>query len=438
MNNCLRIFFLLLFVSCDNELHINDAWDDIPVIYAILNPGIQHDADGSGFSTTTPASNFNGDGDSQDDRNYNHYVRVQKSFLGSEAASNYADLHDSIYYNPNNLEVWVETIDDTGDPSVQITLELMDADTLAGLDIFKEEGLFSIDNHYLYRLPTFSPNVTDLCQGDDNCPEMPVNYKISVLNQLTGDTAFAETNIVEPLKLVKPLSTGSYSILNFVDLLSQVPFIEIYPSKNAKMYTISLRFNYMEQHRDDYLYDVQSGYNLPTTGIVYKYVEWNLGDELASYDQLNGIGNARITKFIYGNQFFEFLKTHISEQDVSNPEFYRYPLYSHWQDPIGDASGVYHRCIDLNITAVNSELYTYLTANAPNYGFNQERPEYNNIQNGIGHVSSRSILNMPNLRINPKTMNAISGGPITRKLNFACYSNSDDYEPDFGFSCEED
>ena len=105
----------------------------------------------------------------------------------------------------------------------------------------------------------------------------------------------------------------------------------------------------------------------------------------------------------------------------------------------GVTAGMYHRCVDLNITAVNSELYTYLNANAPNYGLNQERPEYNNITNGIGHFSSRSILNMKNLRIDQSTMDSISFGQLTKNLNFACYSTlgTEGLIIKFGFDCEE-
>ena len=39
--------FVLILLSCDNELDINDTWTDIPIIYSILDPGVYLDADGS-------------------------------------------------------------------------------------------------------------------------------------------------------------------------------------------------------------------------------------------------------------------------------------------------------------------------------------------------------------------------------------------------------
>ena len=99
MQKYMFIFFIILFLSCENELRINDSWEDVPVVYAIMNSGTQEDADGSGFEPPNPFIEFNYDGDSDPDLNYTHFVRVQKSFLGSESAYNYTEIHDSIYYN---------------------------------------------------------------------------------------------------------------------------------------------------------------------------------------------------------------------------------------------------------------------------------------------------------------------------------------------------
>ena len=101
MKKIFSIFILFVFISCDNELDINDEWQDIPVLYVILNSGTEEDADGSGFGVPIPESNFNYDGDNQADINYDHFVRVQKSFLGDGSAYDYADISDSIYYDPN-------------------------------------------------------------------------------------------------------------------------------------------------------------------------------------------------------------------------------------------------------------------------------------------------------------------------------------------------
>ncbi len=453
MKNQFFILLTLIFFSCENEIYINDEWQDIPVIYAIFNSGTDEDADGSNFLEINPSFDFNLDGDADPDLNYLHFVRIQKSFLGSESAYNYTNISDSIYYNGENLDVWIELIDPsyTGNsPNATTNLIRVNDIELEALGFSKEDGLFSSENHYLYRLPDINDigsfenivDMTDLTQGGD-CDHI---YKIYVVNQLTGDTAFVETNIVEPLDIFKPASQGPLSILSLggeaaIDL-------EIFPSKNAKMYSFSFRFHYLEQHRDDYFYDKNNGNPLPTTGVDTLYVDWFLDDFVVTDpDQLNGTSTNRISKKFYGAEFLTFLKSKIPEQDESEPEFYRYPVNSFVISSGANESGsggsgyvgagIYHRCVDLNITAINSELYTYMNSTAPNYGLNQERPEYNNISNGIGHFSSRSVLEMKNLRINQQAADALSFGDITKKLNFACYSDAaSPYLINFGYACE--
>jgi len=420
MKKIISIFILFVFIACDNELEINDEWQDIPVLYAILNSGVGEDLDLDG----------------QDDINYDHFVRVQKSFLGTGSAYDYAEISDSIYYNPDDLEVFIQLVEGVPQDSLaqEFMLDLIE-NTELSMDLFKEDGVFNSDNHYLYKFPS---EANDLVPFQD----LRKNYKISVVNKLTGDTAFAETNIVRPMKLTQPRPTGGTSIIQWGEGYGFN--IKIKASTNAKMYATLLRFNYVEQSKDDYLYDVSQGNPLPTTGVEPKFVEWTLSDVLAAESQLNASANppagSSINLLVSAGTFFEFIQTQISEQDIANPDFYRYPLSSVWMnsgEEVGLVSGMYHACIDLSITAVNSELHTYLQANAPTTGLNQERPDYNNIVNGIGHVSSRSVLNMDDLRINQSTMDSISFGEITQNLNFACYKNINGIVINFGFDCQE-
>ena len=421
MKKILSIFILFVFISCDNELEINDEWQDIPVLYAILNSGIGDDLDNSG----------------DPDQNYDHFVRVQKSFLGSGSAYGYANISDSIYYNPEDLNVFVQLVED-GVPGAEFHLDLIE-NTGLSMDLHKEDGVFTSNNHYLYKFPTAVNNLVTF-------EDLRQDFRISVVNTLTGDTTFAETNIVRPMRLTQPRSTGGTSIIQWGDGYSFI--IKIKPSTNARMYAPLLRFNYIEQSKDDYLTDVSLGNPLPTTFSFddIKSVEWTLSDitELNAA-QLNAPASppasSSINLSVSPGSFLEFIQTQISEQDLSSPEFYRYPLNSVFMGS-GDESGViqgrYYGCIDLDITAVNSELYTYLQASAPTTGLNQERPDYNNVVNGIGHVSARSVMNMPNLRINQATMDSISFGEITKNLNFACYQNSNGLVINFGFDCQED
>ena len=102
-------------------------------------------------------------------------------------------------------------------------------------------------------------------------------------------STFSETNIVRPIKLSQPQPIGGTSIIQWGDGYGFQ--IAIKASTNAKMYATLLRFNYIEQSRDDYLTDVSQGNPLPTTGGEYKFVEWTLPDIIASENQINASEN---------------------------------------------------------------------------------------------------------------------------------------------------
>ena len=436
----MKKFFLILLLalySCNdsNELDINEEYKDIPVVYAILNSGTSEDSDGA-FVPTIPETDFDLDNDVAADYNYNNFVRVQKAFLGAQSAYDYANINDSIYYDPTNIQVDVQLVhSETGQVGDSVLLDLVFGDELASVyDIVKEDGLFNSDDYYLYKIPT---SVEDLCQG--NCNDIYKNYKINVRTLANGALkthAYSETNIVEPIEMQRPTPNG----LNSIVTLSTFPYyIDVKPSRNAKMYEVTLRFNYIEQTKQGYLDDQLANITTPTNGITYKYVDFSLTNQIASDVQYSGSGST-LTFMISPSAFFEFLETQISDQDLSDPEFYRYPVNSFWQGAhSGVSSGIYHRCLDVIVTAVNDELYTYLNVNQGSFGFNQDSPGYNNVTNGIGHVSSRSILNLNNLRIPNVTLDSISFGQSTKNLNFACYDlfGTTSMITQFGFDCQE-
>jgi len=443
------ILCLIILCACDNEIDINDEWRDIPVIYAVFDLGSITEGDGNNvdFGTISYPSGiydtiFDSDGDiDNNDINLTHFVRVQKSFLGPLSADSYVDVYDSIYYNPDHLSVWIDLIDaETGEIININDTEYLEHIPANQIDpehpVFKEDGYFNSEHHYLFKYVGVSEEEED----------MPRKYRVSVLSNATGEIASAETNIVQPLDIKRPKAVGPTSVLRLGDD-GDVP-IMIKPSKNAKMYSITLRFHYLEQAKNDYETDRNNGLGepdnfIPTTEVSQKYIEWTLFQEvIEDIDQLNGsnLANDIVTSFS-GTSFFTHLKSQISEQNLTDPEYYRYPRYSFYQESEDDFTnidaGFYHRCIDIEISAINTELYTYLNANLPNYGINQERPDYNNVNNGLGHVSSRSILKLTNLRIDNDANDALSFGEITQKLNFACYKdNSDIYTVKFWPDCD--
>ena len=439
MKKAFLIFFVAIFFACDNEIEINEDWRDIPVIYAILDSGSQIDGDGDSHAAIVVPetmwdgiTEFDSDGD-VDDQNNMHFVRVQKSFLGSDSPNDYIDISDSIYYNSNDLDVWVEHVDVvTGEVGDSYPLDVIDA---SDLEFLKDDGDFHANDYYLFKLPT---EMSDLCVGD--CDKMSKKYRISVLNNSTGVLASAETNIVEPISL--GTSRPADMILSTLDAVNNRISFSHAP-KNIKSFSVILRFNYLEQSKDDYDQD-RAGLEMlnpsdpnklffPKTGVEKKFKELTLQSPI----QIEDLDDFPTKISFYGSEILTFLTTQFVNQ---NEDVYRYPLYSFLQDTgfDGEDGGVYHRCIDIYITAVNLDFYNYLEAGQPVSGLNQERPSYSNVENGIGNLSSRSQLKLTNMKINNDSQNKISKlFDINGKaLNFACYNKQgQSFQVLFGDDC---
>lgn len=104
---------LMLMASCDNDFNVNDDWEDVTVVYALLDP----------------AANVN-------------WVRVERGYLGTAPASASFGNPDSLYYD--SLEVILEEV---RNGSVVRTLNLeKDTETKS-----LEPGLFTTDGYRLYK-----------------------------------------------------------------------------------------------------------------------------------------------------------------------------------------------------------------------------------------------------------------------------------------------
>ena len=448
MKKSFLIFFISIFFACDNEIDINEEWSDIPVIYAIFDSGSKVDGDGSDHEEIiVPQAmwdetvEFDSDGD-YDDQNNMHFIRIQKSFLGDLRPESYIDVSDSIYYNSDELDVWVEIVNVAGQVFDEYPLELA---TDSDLESLKDDGAFHANNHYLFKLK-------------EEMLDVDKKYRISVRNTSTGVVASAETNIVEPISISSirsanstynisasnisegnPLNTSlANAILTFSETGAgnNTIYFPNSPLVNAKMYSVILMFNYLEQSEEDYLQDKArleiedpndpNKLFFPVTGVNKKSKKFTLQGEYVIEDpssyQMPSIN-------IGPSDFLSRLRNQFVNQ---NEGVYRYPLYSFLQEsPFVQLGGIFHRCIDIHITAVNLDFYTFFEAGAPSSSINQERPMYNNVDNGVGHVSSRSSLFLRNMRIDNASQKEIATSGLTKQINFACYKESINFSNSF-------
>ena len=171
-------------------------------------------------------------------------------------------------------------------------------------------------------------------------------YRLIITNTISGKVITSETKIVKDFSITKPNAGGKAS------------FNRGYVSKffwknavNALRYEPLIRFHYFE---------VPYG----TTDTIPYYLDWPQGTWFA--DNTTGAGEIQV--FVSGDAFYENLDRRL------------------------DKSFVGHRLaglVDYVVSAAGEEYDTYMNVNGPSTSLVQDRPEYTNIENGIGLFSSR-------------------------------------------------
>jgi len=73
---------------------------------------------------------------------------------------------------------------------------------------------------------------------------------------------------------------------------------------------------------------------------------------------------------------------------------------------------------DLTFYGISDDFNTYLSVNKPSIGIVQKKPEFTNIENGIGLFASRNIVSFENLSFHPSTIGLIQTNEKTKDLGF--------------------
>lgn len=187
--------FSILFSSCTTDVDVNEEWEDVTVVYGLLN---QNDSV--------------------------HYIRINKAFLGEADAYSMAHVSDSIHYG-DDIEVMLEAWKD-GQLKETITLELT--------EIEKDTGVFASDNNIVFYTTRqlFVEN----------------EYKLKVL--IPGKEAVTSTTtLLNGFKVDVPNSFRPkyISFANYNNSFS----VEWRTAENAKLYELNLRFHYLEIENGD-------------------------------------------------------------------------------------------------------------------------------------------------------------------------------------------
>jgi len=190
----LRILTILLIpgfilFSCKKELNLNADWEDVTIVYGILN---QLDSV--------------------------HYIKVTKAFLGAGNALEYAQIPDSSNYHLK-LNVFLEA----WSGSNLVALYPFDTTTIDD----KDSGVFYFPNQLLY--------------VNDSILNPEYSYKLVIENQETQKIITAHTPLVKTFHVEKPFAYQSVSY--DVGKNSQVEWIS---AEGGKRYQVIVRFYYQE------------------------------------------------------------------------------------------------------------------------------------------------------------------------------------------------
>ena len=296
-----------------------------------------------------------------------HYVRISKAFLGEGDAMQFASQFDSLYYDTTLLKVKVYQV---------FNGNVVDSfPCRAVTDIQKDPGIFSAPSQILYAfdaaLTSSNPATNDRLQNSI--------YRLIVRNTKTGNVATSETELVNNISLITP---G-----NAIDELPLYPqnatLIKYKTGENGKMYELFMRFKYREFSL------------LDQSDIVSKVVEINLGR--ITNDNTDGGKEMRMT--IENSSIYQALFAAIPKSTLENPK-YRYADSLQFQ---------------INVAA--DDMTTYLNVNQPSNTIAQERPQYTNVENGLGLFSSRNSITRTKY-IDDFTVDTLRRNPLTEDMNW--------------------
>jgi len=264
------------------------------------------------------------------------FVKINKAFLGEADAELMASFSDSVNYIPTDLEVVLYKINFN---------DTIDFRVLKDTVIEKEDGLFSTENNIVYY---FNSSI------GDNFLSSNRTYSLVIKNNITGNSVSSTTEIIKGFNFSEGIPNSDRLTFHVDGLGFRFPRFEwsSVSSPNAEVYQFNLRFHYKENE-------------------VEKELLWTQ-TALGSNDNI---------LILSGENFFhQFLANNLDAlDDDEEREFMN---------------------IDIEMTLGTQDLKTYIAVNEPITGIVQERPQFTNINNGIGLFSSRYTKVYPGLSLN--------------------------------------
>ena len=273
------------------------------------------------------------------------YIKINKAFLGEGDALMMAQYSDSINFSPNDLEVNLHKLEFIPSLASYDTLMSISLDTTI---MYKEDNLFAVDNNIIYRaiiLPGFLKK--------DN------NYALTIKNLKSGNEVSSTTEIISDFSFSTPIPSsfklGFYNPSLPDSSRFRSKTVEWNKTENGEIYQLDVVFNFSENG-------------------ISKSLLWSQSLEVF-------VGSSMQSK-LEGAKFFNFLSQNLLIDNTITRSF---------------------ESIDLVMTVGTQNLNTYIKVNEPLTGISQQRPQFTNINNGIGIFSSRYTYTVSNIGLTDDT-----------------------------------
>jgi len=296
----LLLFITIGFVSCETDVDINADYEDMTIVYGVVDPA-----------------------------DTNHYIKINKSFLGDVSALDLAADASNFDYDAGELDVTIEA-DGNTQTLTRVTNEIP-----------KDEGTFDNNTNVLYK---FTGPI-----------DIYKTYKLKIYNAELDKEITSETKIVGNTIVSAPSKNSKFNFWNGSGDYYNKTF-SITTGSDVGRVEAFLVFNYSN------VFTVASGKPSEQMRVLMP-----LGVERTT----TSLGNESLEWSLKGETFFDNVSAGV-------------PSYS----GIADFSHRSLEMITLEFFVVGTELSTYMEVNAPSTSVNQDKPGYTNITNGLGILSS--------------------------------------------------
>lgn len=243
---------LMSTFSCSTDFKINAEWEDIAVVYGLLDQ-----------SDTV------------------QYIKLNKVFLGDADAYVMAQEPDSNFYN--SAEVYLEPLQNGNNIydgfGNKTRIQLIETD-----DIIKDEGVFSIEKNTLYKTTETLSEI----------------YEYKLVIDIPGkEEITSTTSLVKDLKIVKPTTNPAEKVGLYNGQAEEYLDykVEFSPTETGTLYGLTIRFHYRE-HRNDSVHDL--------------FIDWVQSNKKrpATID-----AGTTMNMTMAGGAFYEFIKNNITQVD---------------------------------------------------------------------------------------------------------------------------